>query len=333
MATKTNPGLIARIGYSQLPPWARPAHPIMRSIMGSRSATLKRRLLKFLLFLAAMAVAVGLGYIIANNQTANETPTTREILYWPLVGGQIIAMLLAVALTANVVAIERQKQTWDSLKLSLSGVSLTLRARWISVFFKLGWLLAAITIGRIVYTGLLLRDMTEFQGRALDLYISGITPEISLNVAMLLMAAIMTAFILLPFIAVGLGAAIGLLMSVYTQTRSIVILGMLLLIGLRLAITAGAIVVGNTVFEEVGVVSELFQMDNSTAWYRIIFASVEGDMMLKLVNLETLGQIWADVENTVYIGGVILGVVLVQAILANAIVLFAAWRATKPTKA
>src|SRR5690606_25445013 len=153
-------------------------------------------------------------------------------------------------LTANVIAVERQKQTWDTLKLSLSGVALTLRARWIAVFFKLGWLLFFITVGRLIYIAILLRDITEFQGRALDLRISGITPEVSLDVTVLIMAAQMTAFVLLPFIAVAFAAAIGLFVSVLTHTRSVVILGLLLLIGLRLGTTIGAILVGNTVFAD-----------------------------------------------------------------------------------
>jgi hypothetical protein len=138
---------IARIGYNQLPGWARPEHPIMRSVMGyNRKTGWQRRLLLLLLTAFLSAVAVGLGYIIARSNAGDENPTLREILYWPLVGAQTMALLLAIYLTTNVIALERQKQTWDTLKLSLSGVSLTLRARWISVFFKLSWLLGAITM-------------------------------------------------------------------------------------------------------------------------------------------------------------------------------------------
>ncbi len=330
MLLKTN--ILARIGYSQLPHWAQPEHPVMRAVMGYRQQIQwRRRLIRLLAFVAFLAVAVAAGYLIANSNAGDEDPTILEVLYWPLIGAQIMAMVLGVSMTANVVAIERQRQTWDSLRLSLTGVSLTLRARWIAVFFKLGWLLAAITIGRLVYLAVLLQDMTEFQGRALDLYISGITPEVSLNTSILIMAGLMTAFILQPFVAVGLAAAIGLIVSVFTRTRTVVVLGLLLLIGLRLAITSGGLFVGTTVFEDGGVTTDLFQMETNEAWYRLLLSSAEGDMMLKLMHLETLGQVWADVENTIYIGGVLLLIVLIQAVIANALVLFAAWRATRPT--
>ena len=326
--------ILTRVAYGQLPRWAQPEHPIMRTILGNKGqSTWQRRFLRFLVLVIIGVAAIGIGYVIANNDTPDgESPALRTILYWPLVGAQTIAILLGIALTTNTVANERQKQTWDSLKLSLNGVSLTLRARWMSVFFRLAPLLFLITLGRLVYLGLLLDEMVEFQGRALDLRISGITPEVSLDVTIIIMAAHMTAFILLPFVAVALAASIGLVMSVFTRTRSVVILGLLLLIGLRLATTAGTLILGEEVYEKTtGVTTKLATLEGTEAWYHLLLPAIEGDMMLKLLHLDTLGQIWADVENTIYTGALVLGIIILQAILANALVLFAAWRATKPT--
>lgn len=328
---------LSKFGYRQVPPWAHPQHPVMRTILGrGGDIKLRRRLLVMLLAIAVTAASVGIGYVIANGTTENDEPTINEILYWPLVAGQTIATVLAIAMTTNAISVERRKQTWDSLKLSLSGVGLTLRARWAAVFYRLGWLLAAITIGRIVYIGVLLDDMTEFQGRALDLRISGITPEISLDLTVIIMSLHMTAFIIYPFVTVALAAAIGLMVSVFTRSRGVVVLGLFLLAGLRLLLTVGGVVLGDTVFETVGggVTPELAEInaDNSTdAWFRLLFSSSEGDQMLNLLHLDTLGQIWADIDYGVYIGVIMLGIMLAQAILANVIVIFAAWRASKPT--
>lgn len=328
---------LSKFGYRQVPPWAHPQHPVMRTVMGYTSRTkLTRRLLVVVLLLVITGASVAAGYVIANSTTENNEPTINEILYWPLVAGQTIAMLLAIAMTTNAVTVERQKQTWDSLKLSLAGVGLTLRARWASVFYRLAWLLIIITVGRLIYVGVLLNDMTQFQGRALDLRISGITPSISLDMTVIILSLHMTAFIIQPFVAVALAAAIGLFISVFTRSRGVVILGLGLLVALRLGLTAGSIFVGNSIFEDVGmgVTPELAEIsvDNSTdAWYRILLSATEGDQMLKLLHLDTLGQIWADVDYGVYVGGIMLGLVLVEAILANAIVIFAAWRASKPT--
>ena len=144
-------------------------------------------------------------------------------------------MLGAIALTSNTVSIERQKQTWDSLKLSLNGVGLSIACTLGIHLLSIGLVTVfAITVGRIIYIAVLLDDMTEFQGRALDLRISGITPEVSLDLTIIIMALNMTAFIVQPFVAVALAGAIGLMLSVFTKTRGVVILGLLLLIGLRL---------------------------------------------------------------------------------------------------
>ncbi|MBI5931670.1 MAG: hypothetical protein HY862_20340 [Chloroflexi bacterium] len=319
--------MIEKITYSQLPHWARPNHPIMRSILGpiERSSRL-RGLLRIFIGLALIALVVGLGYVTAKQDSGNDEPALRDILYGPLVGAQTVALVLALAMTSNVIAVERQKQTWDSLKLTTVGASLSLRARWIAVFFRLKWLLLVILIGRLVYIGLLMRDIVDFQGRALDLYISGITPEISLNVAILLMTALMTAFVMLPFIAVGLAAAVGILLAVYTRARSVVILGLLTLVGMRILLSIFALSLDDKLFEGA------LDMGRYEAWGRLLFSALEGDMALKLLHLETLGQVWADVDYTVYVGGVLLGIVLIEAALANGMVLFAAWRATKPTR-
>lgn len=323
--------MFARLFYSQLPVWGRPSHPIMRAILGSgEKRSWRSRIFQLFLLIGSSVFAVLLGYVIA--QGASDEPTVREILYYPLIGAQTIALLLALALTANVIAFEKQKQTWDSLKLTTTGASLTLRARWLSVYFRLWWLLVPITLGRLVYVGYLLNDLTEFQGRALDLYISGITPEISLDVAILLITAQMTGFVLLPFVAIGLGGAIGLLLAALTRSRSIAILGMLLLVGLRLAITVSGLIVGNTVINNEGLLPDVFEMETTSAWTRILFVSAEGDMGLRLLRLDTLGQIWADVENSVYIGAAFLGLVLAQAVVANIVVLLASWMAARPAR-
>lgn len=329
---------ISKFGYRQVPYWAHPNHPVMRTILG-RGSGLRRQLLQLVLVIVMAGAFVAAGAVFAAEQTSNESATINEILYWPLIAGQTLAMVLALFMTANAVTVERQKQTWDSLKLSLVGVGLTLRARWASVFYRLGWLLLIITIGRMAYIAIMLEDMTEFQGRALDLRISGITPEVSLDVTVIIMALTMTAFLIQPFVAVALAASVGLLMSVFTKTRGVVVLGMLLLVGLRLGITASGIVVGDTIFRDVGggVTPELAELASASeteteAWARLLFSSVEGDQMLNLMHLDTLGLVWTDVEYGIYIGAIMLGIVLFQAIVANVLVIFAAWRATRPTQ-
>lgn len=328
----------SKFGARQIPEWAHPQHPVMRTILGRSTASgWRRRLLQLFILGAFVGAVVAAGSFVASDQTTNESPTINEILYWPLIAGQTLAMVLAIFMTTNAVSVERQKQTWDSLKLSLVGVSLTLRARWAAVFFRLAPLLLVITIGRAIYLGVLIDDILEFQGRALDLRISGITPAVSLDVTLIIMALSMTAFLIQPFVAVALAAALGLLLAVFTRSRGVVILGLLLLVGLRLGLTAGAVFVGDDVFQNVGdgvkpELAEIAADSSAEAWGRLLFSSAEGDQMLNLMHLDTLGQIWTDVDYGVYVGAIMLGIVLLQAVLANVAVLFAAWSAARPTK-
>lgn len=319
--------MLNRLWYSQFPEWARPQHPIMRSIMGATHGVSRRRtMLRVGLIVVVLVLAVAGSFLLENEVTL------RDVLYGPLVIAQVMAVVVALTLTANAVSTEEQRGTWDTLKLTIVGVPLTLRARWINVFHQLRWLLALIVLGRIAYVGLLLYDITDFQGRALDLYISGITPEVSLDVTILLMVCFMTAFIMLPVVAVAVSAAVGIVMSVVVRSKSLVFVFMLLAIGLYLGSVAGGIRLGEiTILERT---RTLVQEDISPTqgWGSLAAMSMAGDMGIKLTSLETQGQIWADFNNGIFFGGFYLLGVIVLGILANLVVEVSAKRASLPTR-
>jgi hypothetical protein len=73
-------------------------------------------------------------------------------------------------------------------------------------------------------------------------------------------------------------------------------------------------------------------MSTAEGWGRTLLLTLQGDLGLRLLNLETLGNLWSDLENGIYIGGVVLVGVILMAMIANGLVLFAAWRAAKPAK-
>jgi hypothetical protein len=96
-----------------------------------------------------------------------------------------------------------------------------IRARWAAVFYQLRWFLVLLVGARVVFVGLMLFDVTDYQGYHLDLYIIGITPHISLEVAVLLLAAFMAAAILEIVVLIGLNAALGLLIAVAVENRNV----------------------------------------------------------------------------------------------------------------
>ncbi|MCI0712851.1 MAG: hypothetical protein L0154_22030 [Chloroflexi bacterium] len=319
--------MLSRLWFSQFPEWARPEHPIMRSILGGIPESQRRRRL-----LLAGLVIVGLFAVAVYAYVTTDALVVRDLLYYPLVFAQVVAVIVGLTLTSNAVATEEQRGTWDTLKLTLVGVPLTLRARWIAVFHQLRWLLGAIIIGRIVYLGLLLSDITEFQGRALDLYISGISPEVSLDVAILIMVAFMTAFVMQPVVAVAVSAAIGVILSVTVRSRAMVFILMLLVIGIYLALVfVGVTFANEQILERT---QSLTQQDfsDTQGWGSLMLMALAGDMGIKLTELETQGQIWADFEYGIYFGAIYLAVVVIAGSIANALVVISAKRAAKPTR-
>lgn len=322
--------MIAQAFYRQLPEWARPTHPMMQYILGRQATTRRSRWLRALLVMLSVGLAVAVSYFAVLQN--NDTPRIREILYYPLVALTLLMQVLTLAITTNSIALERQKQTWDSLQISLVGAATNIRARWVSIFYRLRLMLLVVFAARLVYIALLMVDMTDFEGRAIDVRIIGISPEVSLEVAVFLLAALMTAAIVQPFVALAFDSAIGMLVAVFTQQRSVGILTTVVLMGARIILTLGAVIQGNQVVNANGTTPAILENSTEQAWAQVLLLSTQGDLSLRLLNLETLGNLWADLDNGIYLGGVVLAVVMLQAAVANSLVLLAAWRAAKPNR-
>lgn len=324
--------MIARLFYQQLPEWARPTHPLMRYTLGHRTLSRRNILSRILLVLSVTALTVLISYFYTKGETASENPTYREFMFYPIVAATLLMQLLAIALTINFVTLERQKGTWESLQITLVGAGMTIRTRWALVFYRLRWMLLAVFVARLGYIVLLLNDLTDFEGRAIDVRIIGISPEVSLEVAVFLIAGLMTAAILQPFVALAFDAALGILVATLTGRRNVGILTTVVLLVGRAALTLGSLLLGSQIVDANGTTEKIIGMGTGEGWLRLLLLTSQGDQSLRILNLETLGNIWADLENGIYIGGIVLLLVVIQAMLANGMVLFAARRAAKPSK-
>lgn len=325
--------MLARLFNSQLPPWARPTYPLMRYAIGYSPITRRQLISRFFLvaFLVMILFAVSYVYNVTIQETG-EQASYRNLLYYPLVAATLLMQLLALALTTNFMALERQKGTWESLQITVVGAQMAIRTRWAMVFYRLRWLLGGLIVARLGYIALLMADMTDFEGRAIDVRIIGISPEVSLEMAVFLLAALMTAAILQPIVAIAFDAALGILVATMTRSRGLGILTTVILMGFRLITSFSALLLGREILQAHGTTPQIIEMSSTEAWARLLFLSNQGDLSLRLLNLESLGNIWADVDEGIYLGGAVLALVLVQAILANLMVLFAARRASKPSK-
>jgi len=324
--------MLSRFITSQLPKWARPENPIMRYAIGYGSVTRRQQFRLLMALIVLMVVAIAVSYTFVAAQTDIETPTYREVMYYPLVGATLLMQILAIAMTTNSIVLERQKGTWETLQITGVGAGMSVRARWMAVFYRLRWILGMVVLGRLGYILFLMYDITDFEGRAIDVRIVGITPEVSLEVAVFLLAGLMTAAVIQPFVAVGFDAAIGMLLAGTTRSRNIGILTTLLLVGMRILITLGALYAGAEIMDANGTTAEIANMSNETAWLQTLFLTIEGDLSLRILHLETLGNLWADLDDGIYLAAIVLVLVITKAAIANALVLFSAWRVGKPAK-
>src|SRR5262249_51824952 len=221
---------------------------------GRRSSRLQRILI-VAVSLAMLAFLLALGYIIANPTNPNPGTTTAlddpnvlnrifQIIYWPLVILQVPIRLFALGSTVGVVSTEIERGTWDTLKITTDGAKLTIKTRWAAVFYRLRWALLLIVISRLYLVVALLINLAQFQGRYIDLLLSGTTPfgppnfdaNASVIAGILIMATELTAVLILPFTAVALDASLAMFIGTLSRGRFIGVLFRVLLLLFRVAL-------------------------------------------------------------------------------------------------
>lgn len=320
--------MIQRLFFTQLPAWARPDHPAVRYQRGDKPLTRRQRLLRALGVVLAGGLLLLIGYLIATRiftapAGQNTVESVNAVLYFPLLTLHLLARVLAVALTSGTIAEEIRRQNWDNLRATERGAEMTLRARWIVVFFRLNVVLTASIVARLLLTGLVLYDLTAFQGRYIDLLINGITPEITVIPAILLLALLLTSSILLPITGVGMDAALGLLIATVARSRGASALFQALFVLLRVGI-ALLLTVLTTQF----LAGDLAASD-AGAWLLMAGQGALADGGLAFLYLGRFGEVWAIVPYGVAIGAALVLFALAQSFLADRVLALAIRRAQR----
>ncbi len=321
---------MVRLFIGQLPSWARRDHPVLRHELGETVRPPARvRYLRALGVVLGIGVLLLIGLLIATgflSRPAGQTTveTINAILFWPLLAIQIILSISALTGTSNFVSDEMRRQNWDNLRATEHGAEMSMRARWVAVFYRLRGLIGLVLVVRVVLIALMLWDLTAFQGRYLDLLINGIVPDVPLVVAVLLVSFTMTAALLLPLTSVGLDAAVGLLVSALVQQRTYSTLLQGILIFLRVIGTA-ALLFGATLFLD----GQLFQSSDASAWLLMAGYSVFGDWGLSLLHLGLNSEIWATIPYGIFLGLTLLVFALIEAAVADRLLLLAVRKAQK----
>lgn len=310
----------------QLPDWMRREHPALRHELGPANASPARsRYLRALLGVLAGLALVGVGYLIAtgllaHDPGANAVEALNRILYVPALLLQLILIAAAFSLTIGKVAREVRYQNWDNLRATPDGIALSLRARWGAVFYRLRPLLGAVLLIRAILLIGLLWDLTAFQGRYLDLLISGITPAISLPLAVVLLALLMTAALMLPVTSMGLNAALGLLLSTMLRQRTVITLVQVTYVLLRISVALGLVWAAG-LFLNGGVL-----LNDPAAWLLIAAAALIGDWGLALLSLGLSAGMWTNIPYGVMMGAALLAAALLQATIADQLLRWAVRR-------
>jgi hypothetical protein len=292
--------------YGQLPEFARPGHPVMRymRLREGRRTTRGMQFLRLGLIFGLLTLLVVVGYFITTQfgrapiVTANPLDGVYLILYWPLVILQFLVHVFALNTTVGVISTEIRAGTWDTLKITTDGALLTMKARWATAFYRLWLLLAVLVIVRVLFIGIALIDLSSFQGRYLDLLMSGTTPfgppnvpeDTAVIIGVLIVAMMMTGALLAPFTAVALDAALGMLIGTFSRGRMLGTFGQVGVVFVRLLLTAWALWVGAaalslTPFTAVAQAFAPGEAAPLSGWLGAFFGVAEGDMGLTLLHL------------------------------------------------
>ncbi len=320
--------------------WARPTNPVLRYMLlrDRRRRGLSVRWLNLLVGAGLVLWLVWSSYQGYKNNlnlgvSDQGESTFFAILYFPALLLQIFVVIAALLLTSNMVSNERIRGTWEQVQITSHGAEMVMRSRWAAVFYQMRLLLAVLVVVRAVFVGQMLIDLGQYQGYHLDLYLSGIQPEISLEAGIVLLAALMTAVLLQPLVLVGLNASIGLLLSTITKGRAFTVIAQALIVLTELFLIAGSLSAGWAVLEgNTGGATKLAGMTMTERWNSLMVMGSVGDLGLRFLNLSTYLNVWANVQNGVLLGVGILAMVLLQAVITNVLLWWAAQRASRPAK-
>jgi len=301
----------------QLPPWARPDHPLLQyQLRSNRSDSRQARLFRAFGVIVIVALLVGGGYLYATNflqdpAGSNLTDSIWRVLFFPALIIQVILRIVAFSVGVGSIAQNRRNQTWDNMRATEKGAEIALRTRWAAVFYQMRGVIGGVLFVRLILIIGILYDLTAFRGGYLDMLTANIIPEIPVSIGVLLLSALMTAGMLLPLTGLGVDMALGLLISTAIRQRTYAGLIQALYVVIRVALVVGLLYVLTQFIQ-----GEL-QLQDWLAWLLVSGFTAFGDWGLILMQLGSAGELWAIIPFAVVIGLVLLVFALIQAILTD----------------
>jgi len=311
----------------ELPVWARREHPALRMEQAQRGRpSLGGRFVRAAVSLAAVAGLLVIGVIVGTDfwrrpLTGTLSDQAFAILSVPLVILNLVMGISALATTVGFVSELRARALWDMVRVTANGIDLALRARWSVTFVRFQGLLVLAIGGRLLLIALLLWDMVAFQGGFLPLLSSGVTPAVAAPVAVVILALAMTAAVLLPLTGMGLDAAFGLWASTFVRGR----LSMMLIRGV--SVLGREAVFGLLLFGADRIRAGQWQeVSDLLTWGVVTSAALLAEYGVGFLNLTHASALWTALPFGVFVGAAALAGALLQALLADQFLKWAAQR-------
>lgn len=314
-----------------LPSWATvAANPLLAYEVKrySPKQTSVARIGRVVFSVLVLAVLLFGGYLYATEgfQHPLEAPFTLaiwRIVFFPLLIFQVVLRVAGLAMGVGSVDEERRRQTWDTLRATERGAATALKSRWFSILWiRLRPLLMAIWAGRAILLIAFLVEMVLLQG-ALQILATRSQPSFGIIFAIVILAAQMTAFFLLPFTATGVDVALGLLLSASVRNRATASVMLVILALFRIGSAIGFF----WLFSRFMAAS--LEVSATQAWLLQAGNAIFGDWGLASAQFTQTGQLWAQIPYSIFIGLVMLLAVLIQAALSDALLRWAAYLAER----
>jgi hypothetical protein len=322
--------MIKRV-FGELPSWARLDHPLLRYELARQkpSDNPRRRYSTALWQILLLLVLFTAGYLWATDllrQPAgiNTTQGLWRTLYFPTLFLQVLLSMLVLGISAGAVSAERRRQTWDNLRATEGGARLTLHTRWIAMFYRLRGLVGLIIALRVVLVIAALYELTSHRGDYLELITSNVIPEMPAWAAVMLMAAQITAVILLPITQTLFEIATGLLLAVAVRNATFSAVVQMVLVILK-----GVFVVGLLWATTKMLSDTVLALDPNLAWLIAAAFTTLGDQGLLIMQLGMGYELSRLIPYAVLLGLVLFVFTLIQITLADLLIAYAVRRAER----
>lgn len=310
---------------NQLPVWARPENPGIRYTMGAQKLLTRRIFLQQLFAVVVIYVFAYVAFTLIQPEIGRSlSEQLISFIFWPTLILQVVLSIAVMMYTSGAIGNERRHATWDNLRATYDGVSVTLRAYWsAAVFYRQAGILSGIYLVRMLLLGALIFDLTAFRGDYLNYLTGGITPEVSSVAAIVLLALTMTASFILPITGLGFDAAFGLFISTFLRQRVFLGLTQIILAVIRVLVTVAAVMLMVWLVDTNSVISMPVGFGGLLAF------GTFGDWGLRYLHAAFLGELWQMIDYGILIGLALLIVAFLQALLTDGLLKWSIHRAQR----